>query len=236
MPHFLIRRTVLADRRLPLPGKVIVIGRSLDADVPIPHPSVSRRHALIEETDAGFVISDLGSSNGTFVDEVRVCPAEKAVLVLGCAFRVGEVRIVLAQDEVIGGGGGGALPAQVRPAARTDGPLTLSPSPKTPPVDASVARPASAEPPRAGKKPRPALKARIEERKAKRAVVRLAMMGVTIVLLALAAFFVYRIVDNRKRSTLRVPAEEPAGAGSAKQTEPQTKNPGVAPILVDEER
>lgn len=223
MPHFLIRSTGLADRRLPLPGKVIVIGRSLDADVPIQHKSVSRRHALLEETGNGYVISDLGSSNGTFVDEIRVYPAEKAVVTLGRTFRVGEVTVVLAPDEVIGEGGS-ISSAPLPPAVRADGSLSLVPAAAT--TEALTA----------GNRPRPALKARIEQRQAQRAVTRWAMMGVTVVLLGLAAFFVYRIVDNQQRGPLTIPEDSGAKGKSPDKPPPPAKKPEFAPILVDEDR
>jgi hypothetical protein len=45
----------------------IVVGRDDGADVLIDNPSVSRRHAEIRLTDDGWVVEDLGSSNGTFL-------------------------------------------------------------------------------------------------------------------------------------------------------------------------
>jgi hypothetical protein len=45
----------------------IIIGRDDGADVLIDNPSVSRRHAEIRLSDDGWVVEDLGSSNGTFV-------------------------------------------------------------------------------------------------------------------------------------------------------------------------
>ncbi len=48
------------------------IGRSPDNDIPIPDPEVSRRHAQIVRQEDGYAIVDLGSTNGTFVNEVRV--------------------------------------------------------------------------------------------------------------------------------------------------------------------
>ena len=45
----------------------IVVGRDDGADVLIDNPSVSRRHAEIRLGDEGWVVEDLGSSNGTFV-------------------------------------------------------------------------------------------------------------------------------------------------------------------------
>lgn len=44
----------------------IVVGRDESADVLIDNPSVSRRHAEIKLEDSGWVVEDLGSSNGTY--------------------------------------------------------------------------------------------------------------------------------------------------------------------------
>ena len=45
-----------------------VLGRDRSADVAIPHPSVSRRHALIWHEGEGVWIRDLDSARGTMVD------------------------------------------------------------------------------------------------------------------------------------------------------------------------
>ena len=50
----------------------IVVGRDEGADVIIDNPSVSRRHAEIRLTDDGWVVEDLGSSNGTFIQGQRI--------------------------------------------------------------------------------------------------------------------------------------------------------------------
>jgi pSer/pThr/pTyr-binding forkhead associated (FHA) protein len=47
---------------------VIVIGRSEENDVVLPHQSVSRNHARITKDEEGYVLADLGSFNGTQVD------------------------------------------------------------------------------------------------------------------------------------------------------------------------
>src|SRR5438552_2872810 len=55
-----------------LVGQCIVVGRDPASDVELPDDSVSRRHAMIEPTDDGYVVSDLGSANGTYVNETRI--------------------------------------------------------------------------------------------------------------------------------------------------------------------
>lgn len=50
----------------------IVVGRDELADVLIDNPSVSRRHAEIRLTEDGWVVEDLGSSNGTFVRGAKI--------------------------------------------------------------------------------------------------------------------------------------------------------------------
>ncbi|MGF1664956.1 MAG: FhaA domain-containing protein [Acidimicrobiia bacterium] len=49
-----------------------VVGRGSEADVTIPSQHVSRRHALLWKQDGRLMVQDLGSSNGTRVDGVRV--------------------------------------------------------------------------------------------------------------------------------------------------------------------
>ena len=54
------------------------IGRVPDNDIMVPHPSVSRHHAELHTTLGGYRIVDLGSHNGTFVNEQRVSAATLA--------------------------------------------------------------------------------------------------------------------------------------------------------------
>jgi hypothetical protein len=48
------------------------IGRADDSHLQIARPGVSRRHAVIMAANGGFVIQDLGSQNGVFVNGERV--------------------------------------------------------------------------------------------------------------------------------------------------------------------
>jgi predicted component of type VI protein secretion system len=58
----------------------IVIGRSRSADVQLPHAAVSEIHASIREQDAGYVLVDEGSTNGTRINELLVVPGRPKVL------------------------------------------------------------------------------------------------------------------------------------------------------------
>lgn len=49
-----------------------VLGRGADADIRLMSSSVSRKHAMVEVTDDTLTFSDLGSSNGSFVNDQPV--------------------------------------------------------------------------------------------------------------------------------------------------------------------
>lgn len=54
------------------PGRELVIGRDPASDIPTSNPTVSRRHAKLSHDGDHWVLEDLGSSGGTFVDGRRV--------------------------------------------------------------------------------------------------------------------------------------------------------------------
>ena len=60
---------VLEDKTYPLEGPgPWSIGRSAENDIVISDPNVSRKHAQLLRSENGFVVEDLGSTNGTFLD------------------------------------------------------------------------------------------------------------------------------------------------------------------------
>jgi hypothetical protein len=70
------------------PDKAVVIGRSPSCDLPVPSPRVSRRHAWVHREGAHYAVSDIGSTNGTYVNEQRVVGAR--VLKPGDKISVGD--------------------------------------------------------------------------------------------------------------------------------------------------
>lgn len=52
----------------------VVIGRARSADVQLPHAAVSGTHASLREQDAGYVLVDEGSTNGTRINEILLAP------------------------------------------------------------------------------------------------------------------------------------------------------------------
>jgi adenylate cyclase len=56
-------------------GRALTVGRAASCDLPIQDPTVSRRHAELELAGAGVRVRDLGSTNGTYLDGVRVTDA-----------------------------------------------------------------------------------------------------------------------------------------------------------------
>lgn len=64
-------------RRYPLGTDPIVVGRGEMTDIRIQDGSVSRRHAKIEPASDGYTVLDLGSTNGTFVNDRPTADAKQ---------------------------------------------------------------------------------------------------------------------------------------------------------------
>lgn len=78
-------------QRYILTGPVTVIGRGSEADIIVDDPGVSRRHLEIRVTPDGVIASDMGSTNGVFVEGHQV-PA--ATLLDGNTLTIGRTRIL----------------------------------------------------------------------------------------------------------------------------------------------
>ncbi|TVU52634.1 MAG: FHA domain-containing protein [Arthrospira sp. PLM2.Bin9] len=85
---------------LELRGKdLITIGRDASNNTVINHPSVSRNHAQIARKNGSFVLTDLSSTNGTFVNG-KVITGDRT-LTVGDNIRIGPCRFTLNIDETL---------------------------------------------------------------------------------------------------------------------------------------
>ena len=97
LASFLFRSGELKGRRLPIKVPVANIGRGDYNDVVIGDPSVSTMHAKLQRREEIWVLSDNGSTNGTFVDGERL--SGEAVLSPGALIRFGETAVMFEPTE-----------------------------------------------------------------------------------------------------------------------------------------
>jgi sigma-B regulation protein RsbU (phosphoserine phosphatase) len=82
----------------------VVLGRDPGCDIPLDDLGASRRHATVGPEDGGYVIKDLGSKNGTFVNDQ---PVPSARLRHGDAILIGSATVMFKD------GGDDAQPSSV---------------------------------------------------------------------------------------------------------------------------
>ncbi len=76
----------------------MIVGRSSQAQLQIDHESVSRRHARIVLTESGVLLADLGSTNGTYVNDE---PITERTLAHGDLLKVGRTILkYLSTDNI----------------------------------------------------------------------------------------------------------------------------------------
>jgi Nif-specific regulatory protein len=76
--------------------ETLVIGRETASNLCLADAAVSRRHAKVEKEDRGFVITDLESLNGTFVNDV---PVKTRLLEHGDRVRIGDSQFLFLTHE-----------------------------------------------------------------------------------------------------------------------------------------
>jgi pSer/pThr/pTyr-binding forkhead associated (FHA) protein len=81
-----------SSRRFDIDQPAVTIGRAPGNTFIVDHPTVSRQHATIKIEGQDFRVYDLGSGNGTFVNDQRV--HEPVVLQDGVTVRFGEVEFI----------------------------------------------------------------------------------------------------------------------------------------------
>jgi len=101
------------------------IGRERDNDLVLTDPRVSRYHVLIELTGGRWLVRDMGSANGTFVNGQPVSDVHS--LEPDDRISVGDTELVFQPSEVGVGAGPGAPDLPPRPSVPARPPRAISP-------------------------------------------------------------------------------------------------------------
>lgn len=80
-----------AGSRLALNKPVTTVGRHPDSDIFLDDITVSRRHAEVQRIESGFVVRDVGSLNGTYLNRQRV---EESGIHNGDELQIGKFKLV----------------------------------------------------------------------------------------------------------------------------------------------
>ena len=104
------------------------IGRGKGTTIVLQHPLVSRQHCELFEADGQLMVRDLGSLNGTFVNNQRVT---EAPLPAGELLTVGTVTFRAIYESAVGEGAAATIKAPLA-ATKTDSKRPASPPPAKP--------------------------------------------------------------------------------------------------------
>jgi pSer/pThr/pTyr-binding forkhead associated (FHA) protein len=157
LASFLVRGGALKGQRLSVRTPVVNIGRADYNDLVFPDESVSTTHAKLQRREGVWVLVDLDSTNGTFIDGDQI--KGEAPLAPGANVRFGEIGTVFEPtDESTGvAKGGGTRVMEV---------MTMSPGPAKPAAKPAAAQPRAAAPAKAAPaKPKPAAKPPVAQQK-----------------------------------------------------------------------
>lgn len=156
LANFLVKSGALKGQRLLVKTPIANVGRADYNDLVIPDESVSTSHAKLQRREGVWVLVDLDSTNGTFVDGERI--KADTPIAPGTMVRFGDIQLVFEPtDDAMGVAKGGGtkvleslkMPPAPRAAAASEAstptaPPQPPPAPRPAPAPAPAARPASA--------------------------------------------------------------------------------------------
>ncbi len=153
LASFLVRGGALKGQRLAVKTPVVNIGRADYNDLVLPDESVSTTHAKLQRREGVWVLVDLDSTNGTFIDGDQF--KGEAPLAPGATVRFGDVSLVFEPTDdgadVAKGGGTRVMEQMVMSPPPRPAPAT-KPAPAIP---SAPAKPKPAAPKLAAVKPAP---------------------------------------------------------------------------------
>src|SRR5258708_5441589 len=96
---------------------VVRVGRATDNEIAIDNQRVSRYHAQLRWVESSWLVYDLDSTNGTFVDGERLSPSKPRVVWPNSQLRLGDPDVDFVQDVFRNGKGPPAPPPPPAPPA-----------------------------------------------------------------------------------------------------------------------
>lgn len=91
--HLVVTQGALAGTRITLTGAPVTIGRADDSTLVLSDDYVSNRHARLVPADGAWLVEDMGSTNGTYLDRQKV--SGPTPVPLGVPIRVGKTVLEL---------------------------------------------------------------------------------------------------------------------------------------------
>ena len=115
LANLIVRKGQLKGHRFPIRVPIVNVGRAEYNDIVVPDPSVSSAHAKIQLREGIWMVVDLDSTNGTFVDGDRV--SGDAPIAPGAVLRFGEISVVFesTKDDSVKQGGGTQVLGAIKP-------------------------------------------------------------------------------------------------------------------------
>jgi pSer/pThr/pTyr-binding forkhead associated (FHA) protein len=84
-------------------GGRITIGRDPACDVTTSYPALSLRHAMLTIRGGEVFAEDMGSSNGSLIDGMRIMRGEPTLLRVGQCLYPGALSVLLVESRLISG-------------------------------------------------------------------------------------------------------------------------------------
>lgn len=117
-----VRQGAQAGMSFSITGSQVLLGREEGLDIILQDPEASRRHSRISWQGGQYVIEDLGSTNGTFVNGVQITTPQ--MLNPGDSIGIGQTALVFQMQ-------GGQVPFQSPPPQQAQTYAAPSSPPKT---------------------------------------------------------------------------------------------------------
>jgi pSer/pThr/pTyr-binding forkhead associated (FHA) protein len=91
--YLVVTQGALTGTRITLGGQPVLVGRADDSTLVLTDDYASTRHARLSQRGSEWYVEDLGSTNGTYLDRVKVATAVRVPL--GTPVRIGKTAIEL---------------------------------------------------------------------------------------------------------------------------------------------